>query len=190
MLTKYFKSLSPLSKAVPQHISHQHSAQMSKKSEVVELDVLMKNEAQGSAMLDIMYTLQGYLGNVSEDSCIRLDIHMHAPSVSSMNYISVLQAVGYFFKLGDIASLNPPLIVVIMEEWANVIVFPFRRGNDLLTNCVDLEHIPLHTGNTINSELLSFILLFTNPSGSALKPFSFPSYGKTPGRFAMQDCHR
>ena len=28
MLNKYFKSLSPLSKAVPQHISHQYSAQM------------------------------------------------------------------------------------------------------------------------------------------------------------------
>ena len=54
MLTKYFKSLSPLSKAVPQHISHQHSAQWSKKSEVVVLDVLMKNEAQGSDILDII----------------------------------------------------------------------------------------------------------------------------------------
>ena len=64
-----------------------------------------------------------------------------------------------------------------MEEWVNVIVFHFRRGNDLLANCVDLEHILLHT---INSELLSFILLFTNPSGSALKPFSFPRYGRTP----------
>ena len=79
--------------------------------------------------------------------------------------------------MGDIASLNPPFVVVITEEWANVIVFPFRRGNDLLANCVDLEHILLHT---MNSELLSFILLFTNPSGSALKPFSFPRYGGTP----------
>ena len=82
--------------------------------------------------------------------------------------------------MGDIASLNPPFAVVIMEEWVKVIVFPFRRGNDLLANCVDLEHILIHTGNTMNSELLSFILLFTNPSGSALKPSSFPSHGGTP----------
>ena len=79
--------------------------------------------------------------------------------------------------MGDIASLNPPFTIVTTEEWANVIVFPFRRGNDLLANCVDLEHILLHT---MNSELLSFILLFTNPSGPALKPFSFPRYGGTP----------
>ena len=58
----YFKSLSPLSKAVPQHISHQYSAQMSKKSEVVVLDVLMKNEVEASDMLDIMHTVQAYLG--------------------------------------------------------------------------------------------------------------------------------
>ena len=35
---------------------------MSKKSEVLVLDVLMKNEACGSDMVDIMQTLQGYLG--------------------------------------------------------------------------------------------------------------------------------
>ena len=51
MLTKYFKSLSPLSKAVPQPISHQYSEQMLKKSEVVMLNALMKNEAQGSDVL-------------------------------------------------------------------------------------------------------------------------------------------
>ena len=38
-----------------------------------------------------------------------------------------LQALGYFYKLGSIASLTPPLVMVIMEEWANVIVFLFRR---------------------------------------------------------------
>ena len=32
-------------------------------SEVVVLDVLMKNEACGPEMIDIMQSLQGYLGN-------------------------------------------------------------------------------------------------------------------------------
>lgn len=36
---------------------------MSKKSEVAVLNVLMRNEAQASDMLDIMHTIQGYLGN-------------------------------------------------------------------------------------------------------------------------------
>ena len=63
ILTKYFKSLSPLSKAVPKHISHKYSTHMSKKSEVAVLNVLMRNEAQASDMLDIMHTIQGYLGN-------------------------------------------------------------------------------------------------------------------------------
>lgn len=62
LLTKYFKSLSPLAKSIPQHIGHMYSTQMSKKSEVVVLDVLMKNEARSTDMLDIMQTLQGYLG--------------------------------------------------------------------------------------------------------------------------------
>ena len=38
-----------------------------------------------------------------------------------------LQALGYFYKFGSIPSLTPPLVMVIMEEWANVIVFLFRR---------------------------------------------------------------
>ena len=42
-----------------------------------------------------------------------------------------LQALGYFYKLGSIAALNPPLVMVITEEWANIIIFPFRRDQDL-----------------------------------------------------------
>ena len=64
MLTKYFKSLSPLSKAVPQPISHQHSEQMLKKSEVVMLNALMKNEAQGS---DVLAHYLGTSGNTPEE---------------------------------------------------------------------------------------------------------------------------
>ena len=54
--------LSPLSKAIPQHITHTYSAQMSKKFEVVVLDVLMKNEAKSSDMIDITEKMQQYLG--------------------------------------------------------------------------------------------------------------------------------
>jgi hypothetical protein len=62
ILTKYFRALGPFAKLVPKHILHRYSSKMSKKSEVVVLDVLMKNEAKHRDMLDIMNTLQGYLG--------------------------------------------------------------------------------------------------------------------------------
>ena len=42
------------------NILHQYSAEMSKKSDVVILDVLMKNEAKNKDMLDIMKMLQDY----------------------------------------------------------------------------------------------------------------------------------
>ncbi len=63
LLTQYVKDLAPLSKSVPQHIEHQYSQQMSKKSEVAVVDVLMKNEVRHSDMVDIMQTMQGYLGD-------------------------------------------------------------------------------------------------------------------------------
>ena len=62
-LTFYIRCLAPLSKAVPKHIVHKYSKEMGKMSEVVVLDVLMKNEACGPEMIDIMQSLQGYLGN-------------------------------------------------------------------------------------------------------------------------------
>ena len=60
MLTEYIKALSPLSKSVPKHIQHKYTQQMSQKSEVRVLDVLIKNEVRHSDMVDIMNTMQGY----------------------------------------------------------------------------------------------------------------------------------
>ena len=42
LLTQYIKGLSVFAKAVPQHIQHKYSVE---KSEVIVVDVLMKNEA-------------------------------------------------------------------------------------------------------------------------------------------------
>ena len=50
----YIVGLSPLSKVVPEHISHQYSTEMARQSDVVVVDVLMKNEAKKSDMIDIM----------------------------------------------------------------------------------------------------------------------------------------
>ena len=59
ILTKYITGISSLAKFVPKHILHQYSREMSQKSEVCTLDVLMNNEAE---MIDILRTLQSYLG--------------------------------------------------------------------------------------------------------------------------------
>ena len=66
-LTEYIPSLAAFSKVVPRHILHRYSIEMSKKSEVAVLDVLMKNEAKHKDMLDIMSTFQGYLGESYPD---------------------------------------------------------------------------------------------------------------------------
>ena len=62
ILTQYLDSLSVFSKSVSAHIPHKYSEEMGRKSEVVVLDVLMKNEAKHSDMIDIMKSMQGYLG--------------------------------------------------------------------------------------------------------------------------------
>ncbi len=51
-----------MSKSVPQHIQHKYSTEMGKKSEVIVLDVLIKNEASRTDMIDIMMCMQDYLG--------------------------------------------------------------------------------------------------------------------------------
>ena len=62
-LTQFFKYMAPLSKSVPQHIHHKYSQETSKKSEVFVVDVLMKSKASHSDIVNIMKTMQGYLGD-------------------------------------------------------------------------------------------------------------------------------
>ena len=62
IITAHIKCLQPLAKYVPEHIKHKYSDAMAEKSDVVVLDVLMKNEAYGPDMIDIMRSLQDYLG--------------------------------------------------------------------------------------------------------------------------------
>ena len=57
IICTYIKALAPLSKSVPEHISHIYSKEMAEKSDVIVLDVLHKNETKNSDMLDIMKTM-------------------------------------------------------------------------------------------------------------------------------------
>ena len=63
ILTEYIDDLVPLRKAVPNHILHKYSKEMAMKSEVIVLDVMMKNEAKHSDVIDIMSRMQEYLGH-------------------------------------------------------------------------------------------------------------------------------
>ena len=67
ILTQYFPSLAPLSKVVTKHIVHKYSAEMCKKSDVVVLDVLMKNEAKHKNMMEIVTMIQDYRGKSYPD---------------------------------------------------------------------------------------------------------------------------
>ena len=50
-----------------QHIRHKYSKEMSKKSEVVVMNVLMKDETKHSDMISIMELMQTYLGTEYND---------------------------------------------------------------------------------------------------------------------------
>ena len=63
ILTQYIAGLIPLHKAVPKHILHKYSTEMSQKLEVVVLDVLMKDDIKHGDMIDILRTMHEYLGD-------------------------------------------------------------------------------------------------------------------------------
>ena len=62
ILCAYIKSLKPLAGVIPNHIPHDYSDTMAKKSDTFCLDVLTKNEAKHADMVEIMQSMQGYLG--------------------------------------------------------------------------------------------------------------------------------
>ena len=61
LLCKYMKGLKPLSPAVPNHIIHKYSKEMALKSDVHIVDVLMRNEASHSGMVEIMPHQQSFV---------------------------------------------------------------------------------------------------------------------------------
>ena len=61
--TEHIDDLKQFSKVIPKHINHTYSAEMATKSDVVLVDVLLKNEATHKDMIDIMSAMHGYLGS-------------------------------------------------------------------------------------------------------------------------------
>ena len=61
VLCKYITALKPLTSAVTKHIIHNYSTEMSFKSDVHVVDVLMKNEAVHADMIEIMQHQQSFI---------------------------------------------------------------------------------------------------------------------------------
>ena len=62
IICAYIKCLNHIVGVVPPHIPHKYSDSMSEKSDTYFLDVLTKNEAKHADMVEIMKTMQEYLG--------------------------------------------------------------------------------------------------------------------------------
>ena len=80
-----------------------------------------------------------------------------------LNSVAFLQAVGYYIRFGCDAVV-PPLVVVITEEWMQIVLFPFRKGEERLVNGILLPKIDLwKAGPEIDEKVLWLLCLFSCP---------------------------
>ena len=102
--------------SVPKHILHKYSAEMCKKSEIVVLDVLMRNEAERKDMLDIMYTLQKYLGESYPDD---------KPVLLGGDQMTCEQQVGAqrHVMCGNTMRETLQLLKPVVEDWLCLVAF-------------------------------------------------------------------
>ena len=115
-LTEHIPSLAAFSKVVPKHIIHRYSVEMSKKSEVAVLDVLMKNEAKHKDMLDVMNTLQGYLGEDYPDD---------RPVLSGGDQLTCERQVGAqrHMMCGNTVKERLEHLRPVVEDWHCLVAF-------------------------------------------------------------------
>lgn len=116
VLTEYFHSLTPFSKVVPKHILHKYSAEMNKKSNVVVLDILMRNEAERKDMLDIMKSLQEYLGQNYPDD---------RPVLSGGDQLTCERQVGAqrHVNCGNTVKERMEYLKPVVEDWHCLVAF-------------------------------------------------------------------
>ena len=116
VLTQYLPALAPLAKVVPKHIEHLYLKEMSMKSEVFVLDVLMKNEAKHSDMLDIMTTLQNYLGSGCDEA---------ARVLSGGDQLTCERQVGsqHQMRCGNSPRQRLELLEPVLEDWHCLVAF-------------------------------------------------------------------
>lgn len=110
IITQYITSLAPFAKLVPQNIQHLYSKEMSKKSEVFILDVLMKNEAKHTDMIDIMTVMHNYLGDGYADGHV---------VVSGGDHLTCERQIGSQRHLmyGNTRRDRLELLEPVVEDW-------------------------------------------------------------------------
>lgn len=136
VLTKYFPALAFLAGVVPKHIHHRYSKEMSEKSEVVVLDILMKNETLHKDMIDIMNVMQGYLGE---------DYPQERRVVSGGDHLTCEREIGAQRHLMDSDTPHERLDLLepVAEDWhcqlcIIVVSSPYYKYNIFLTHAQSL----------------------------------------------------
>ena len=114
-LTRYFKDLKPLSRAVASHIKHKYSQEMSTKSDVVVVDILYKNEACRTDMIDIMAKMQEYLGK---------DYPSHDRLLSAGDQLTCERQVGAQMhrKDGDSVGERLSIFEPVTSDWHCMVI--------------------------------------------------------------------
>lgn len=109
-LTKYFVKLAPFAKVVTKHIKHVYSQEMSMKSDVFVLDILMKNETTKKDMIDIMTAIQDYLG---KDYCTNHQVACGGDQLT----VERERGAQCHFMCGNTARERLQLLVPLVEDW-------------------------------------------------------------------------
>ena len=115
VLVQYFPTLAPFARLVPKHIQHQYSQQMSQRSEVFVLDILMKNEAKHQDMLDIMEEYHKYL---EESGCVDRVLSGGDQLTCERQVGSQRQTMCGEFQRERLSVLEP-----VVEDWHCLVAF-------------------------------------------------------------------
>ena len=125
VLTKYLPKLASFSKVVTKHIRHVYSKEMSGKSEVYVLDILMKNETTRKDMIDIMKTIQDYLGkDYNEDRRV----------ACGGDHVTCEREIGAQRHLmcGNTARERLDLLEPVVEDWHCLVSLVGVSNNNVL----------------------------------------------------------
>lgn len=110
ILTQYITGLTPFRKAIPKHIMHIYSKEMSQKSHIFLLDILMKNEVNHADMIEIMAALQNYVGD---------DYNMEQRIASGGDQLACERQVGSqrHMMCGNTMRERLELLEPVTEDW-------------------------------------------------------------------------
>lgn len=133
ILTQYLSELTPAAKVIVKHIKHVYSEEMSKKSEVFVLDILHKNETKNKDMVDIMKTLQGYLGE--EYSADR-------PVLSGGDQLTCERQLGAqrHMMCGNTAEERLELLEPVVEDWHCLVSLVGVSSNGIDMLCMKWDY--------------------------------------------------